>query len=62
MCLQRTCILCEKGHTVIWHEILQHGLTQNWSAQYCSSLGLEIEGKLSEDYFREQKYGRKSIL
>lgn len=62
MCLQRTCILCEKNHTVIWHEILQHGLTQNWSAQYCSSLGLETEGKLSEDYFREQKYGRKSIL
>lgn len=63
---------CEKDHIVSGHEIPQRGLTEdiaehtlgkNWSTLYCSPLGREVsQRKLSGDYFREQKYGRKPIL
>lgn len=48
---------CEKDHIVMGHEILQRGLTgdiaehalgKNWSALYCSPLGLQVRQRGAE--------------
>lgn len=62
---------CEKEHTVIGHKILQHGLPEdiaehtlvkNWSALYCSPLGLQVREKMKWKLLQGTKTWLKTCL